>query len=288
MIAMIHRLIASDQHVTASRTVTDMITRMFGATARHRRPILLGGVVAAVVWAATTASNPFSDARLAALIVVTVMLLLLAVTSFRQARPTAFAVRPDLTAFVAPAAAGPVYTALCFLLMAGERVGQVVASAPADGVPAFDIGMVALQAIVASLLCVQAWAGFDISLRPDGLYDRRALGTVFVPWQATPAAHVARRPDGARTVVIPPGAIPVRDARAAGGRPSEVRMAYGRPELVRTTGLTRSVKQLYTIHVDASFLAAAITFYANHPEDRADIGTVHGLRHLQQVLAQAG
>jgi hypothetical protein len=263
-----------------------MIARMFDATARHRRPILLGGVVVAVVEAASTALNPHSDARPAGLVVVAVLLLLLAGTSFRQARPAAFVVRPDLTAFVAPAAAGPVYTALCFLLMAADRVGQVVASVRTDGVSSFDIGLVVLQATLASLLYVQAWIGFDISLRPDGLYDRRAVGTVFVPWQATPAAHVARRPDRTTTVVIPPGAIPVQDTDAAGRRPTEVRMAYGRPELVRTGGLTRNVKRLITDQVDASFLAAAITFYANHPVHRAGIGTVHGHRHLQQALTQ--
>lgn len=132
----------------------------------------------------------------------------------------------------------------------------------------------------------QAWIGFDISLRPDGLYDRRGVGTVFIPWQATPMAHVARRPDGTTTVVIPPGAIPVQDANTAVGRPTEVRLTYGHPELVRTGGLTRNAKRINTDHVDAAFLAAAITFYATHPEDRAGIGTDHGHRHLQQALTQ--
>ncbi|MDI6105730.1 hypothetical protein QLQ12_44850 [Actinoplanes sp. NEAU-A12] len=261
-----------------------MIARMLDATARHRRPILLGGVVVAVIEATLTTLNPFSDVRLTWLIVVPVLLLVLAGKSFRQARPTAFVVRPDLTAFVAPAAAGPVCTALCFLLIAADRVGQVAASVRTDGVSSFDIGTVALQVIVSSLLYVQAWVGFDISLRPDGLYDRRAVGTVFVPWQATPAAHVARRADGTKTVVIPPGVIPVQDANAASGRPTEVRMLYGRPELVRTGGLTRNANRITPHHVDASFLAAAIAFYASHPDDRAGIGTVHGLRHLQQAL----
>jgi hypothetical protein len=162
----------------------------------------------------------------------------------------------------------------------------MAASARTDDVLSFDIGLVVLQAIAGSLLFVQAWIGFDISLRPDGLYDRRAVGTVFVPWQATPAAFVARRPDGTATVVIPPGAIPVQDANTSSRRPTEVRMAYAHPELVHTGGLTRNAKSLNTDHVDASFLAAAITFYANHPEERAGIGTDHGHRHLQQALTQ--
>jgi hypothetical protein len=98
-----------------------MITRMFDASARHRRPILLGGVVAAAVEATLIALNPLSDARLATLIAAAVLLLLLAGSSYRRARPTAFVVRPDLPAFVTPAAAGPVYTALFFLLMAATK-----------------------------------------------------------------------------------------------------------------------------------------------------------------------
>jgi hypothetical protein len=270
----------------ASRTVTDMITRMHDATAVHRRPILLGGVVVAVVETTAIALTPPSDARLAALIAPAVLLLLLAGASFRHARPTAFVVRPDLPAFVTPARAGPVYLALCFLLMAADRAGQVVASVRTDDVLSADIGLVVLQAVLVSVLYVQAWIGFDISLRPDGLYDRRGVGTVFVPWEATPAAYVARQPDGTTTVVIPPGAVPIRDANTSSRRPTEVRMAYARPELVRTGGLTRNAKSINTDHVDASFLAAAITFYVNHPEDRAGISTDHGHRHLQQALTQ--
>ncbi|GLW30544.1 hypothetical protein Areg01_34840 [Actinoplanes regularis] len=259
---------------------------MFDATERHRRSILLGGVVVAAVEATLTALDLLSAARSAGLIVIFALLSLLIVASFRQARPTAFVVRPDLTAFVAPAAAGPAYLALCFLLMAADRVGEVLSSVHADGVSSFDIGLVVLQAIASSLLYLQAWIGFDVYLRPDGLYHRRVVGTVFVPWQATPAAHVACRPDGTKTVVIPPGVIPAQDTRAADGRPTEVRMAYGRPELVRTGGLTRNANRIIPHHVDASFLAAAITFYANRPEDRASIGTAHGYRQLQEALAQ--
>jgi hypothetical protein len=61
-------------------------------------------------------------------------------------------------------------------------------------------------------------------------------------------------------------------------------LTYAHPELVRTGGLTRNAQRINTDHVDAAFLAAAITFYANHPEDRADIGTDHGHRRLQQAL----
>jgi hypothetical protein len=263
-----------------------MITRMLDATARHRRPILLGGVAAAIVEATLISLDPLSVAWLTALIAAAALLMLLAGASFRQARPTAFVVRPDLPAFVAPGRAGPVYLALCFMFLAADRAGQVAASARADDVLPSDIGLVVLQAMVVSLLFVKAWIGFDISLRPDGLHERRGVGTVFVPWQATPAAYVARRPDGAPTVAIPPGTVPVQGANAAGRRPTEVRLTYGRPELVRTGGLTRNTQRITTDQVDASFLAAAISFYANHPEDRAGIGTDHGHRHLQQALTQ--
>jgi hypothetical protein len=262
-----------------------MIAKIFDATARHRRPILLGGAVVAVVEATLTALDPLSGARAIRLMAgVGVLLLLLAMSSFRQAPARTFLVRADLAAFVTPAAAGPVYAALAFLFLTADRVGRDVAGVHTDGMSSFDIILAFLQVILMSLLYVQAWIGFDISLRRDGLYDRRAFGTVFIPWQATPTAYVARRPDETATVVIPPGMVPAQDATSAGSRPTEVRMTYRHPELVRTRGLTRNVDRLTTNHVEASFLATAITFYANHPENRGAIGTVDGLRHLQNAL----
>jgi hypothetical protein len=101
-----------------------MIARLFAATARHRRPVLLGGAVAAVGQAASAALDPFSGARPAVVVMVQVLLLLLAVASLGQARPVTFDVRPDLTALVAPP---PVASGACARAWPGpgDKPGQV-------------------------------------------------------------------------------------------------------------------------------------------------------------------
>jgi hypothetical protein len=262
-----------------------MITRLVNATARHRHAILLAGVALAAAYATLTALLLPVSVTLVIFVTVTVPLLVLAVVATRRTGHAAFVVRPDLPAFTAPTHAGPVYLALGVMAMAGDRIGTTVRNIHAGDwlwIEVLGAGVYLLSIIVAVR---PAWHGYDVYLRPDGLYDRRSLGTLIVPWEAVSTAELHRRPGRATTIVVPPGAFAAHDTDATRDRPGEVRLTYAQPRLVRRRGLTGTAQRITTFHVDERFLAAAIGFYAQHAEYRAAIGTDDGYRRLRQALA---
>jgi hypothetical protein len=262
-----------------------MITAIARATARHRHAILLGGILLAAVEAALTAQAPLSEATVFAPIVVVLALLLLDGALARRARPTVFAMRSDPPAFTTPPRAGPVYSALAALAFSGRGIGSALASVRVDHPWSLNGFMIVAYLVVLVLVVSQAWQGYDVSLRPDGLYDRRGLGTLVVPWDSGPAARLVRRPDPPpATISFPPGAFPAKYAKD--NRPEALRLEYRHPELVRRRGLVLRTKRLFTDHLDAQFLVDVIGFYAAHPEHRAGIGTESGHLRLQEALAQ--
>lgn len=265
--------------------MTYVITRLVTATARHRHAILLSGVAVAAAYATLTALLLPVVVTLVVLIVVTVPLLVLAVVAARRARPAAFVVRPDLPAFTAPTHAAPVYLALGIMAMAGDRIGTTVRNVLAGDwlwLEIFGAGLYVVSIILAVRL---AWRGYDVYLRPDGLYDRRSLGTLIVPWEAVATAELYPRPGRSTTIVVPPGAFAAGDTDAARDRLGNVRLTYARPRLVRRRGLAGTAQEITTFHVDERFLAATIDFYAQHAQYRAGIGTDDGYRRLRQALA---
>jgi hypothetical protein len=262
-----------------------MISTIRGGVARHRRAILLGGVLLAAAEATLIALAPETDATWFAFLGVMVVLLLLSVVGFGRVRPAAFIMRAAPPAFIPPARPGTLFSALAALTWAGWGIGSALHSVRIDHHWPLSVYVVALYPVVMVLVVHQAWHGYDVSVRPDGLYDRRGLGTLVVPWDAEPAARLGRRPDGPPAeLVFPPGAYPAEHAKS--NRPETLRLEYRRPELVRRRGLVLRTTRLFTDDLDAQFLANVIGFYAAHPEHRAGIGTEGGHRRLQQALAQ--
>jgi hypothetical protein len=66
----------------------------------------------------------------------------------------------------------------------------------------------------------------------------------------------------------------------AGGVGGKIVLSVNRSILTVLTTKEREVR-FFTTLVDQTFLAAALTFYRNGPEARANIGTEAGLAHLR-------
>ncbi|MEU2611921.1 hypothetical protein ABZ570_10105 [Micromonospora sp. NPDC007271] len=237
-----------------------MIATILRATARHRRTILAAGVVVAVVDAAAAALVPYGGQRLIPVLAVVGVLLSLGLASWLQRRPAMFVAQPDVPAFDGPVRAGPVYLALCVLLLAAEAVGKLLRSVGTSA--ALDSLLPAISMLFfAALFVVATWRGLGVQLRPEGVRVREVWGTLTVPWEALPVGQTHRPAD----------------------QPTRLRLVCARPELVRRRG--RVAKEtLPTDNIDAQFLADVIRYYVLHPERRGAIGTEVEHRRLQDAL----
>ncbi|MFJ8578520.1 hypothetical protein [Micromonospora sp. NPDC093277] len=234
-----------------------MIAAILGATARHRRAVLTGGVAVAIVDAAAASLMP-SDGPVLAVLGV---LLLLGLASWLQPRPAEFVAQPDVPAFGSPVRAGPIYLAIFVLLVAAETVGRLLRPVRLGSSLDLLFSAVAMS-VIAVLSVVAAWRGLGVQLRPQGVRVREIWGTLTVPWEALPVGQAHRPAD----------------------QPPTLRVAYARPELVRRRG--RVAKEtLPTDNIDAQFLADAIRHYVRHPEHRAAIGSAVEYRRLRDALA---
>jgi hypothetical protein len=152
--------------------------------------------------------------------------------------------------------------ALACLQLAGTAIAATLSGA-------MPIGLGVLGCVLAlGLLTAAARAlprGWGVTLRGDGIAADKAGGELFVPWEALASGQ----PD--------PG-----DQRGV------LTLAYGRPELVRTTGLMLSREDIHFEGVDAAFLAAAIRRYRHHPELRHTIGTAAEQERLHAELGRGG
>jgi hypothetical protein len=106
-----------------------------------------------------------------------------------------------------------------------------------------DILTTGLWVLALTALGRVVWAGFGVRLRPDGVVDRRLLGSLVVPWEALAAT-------------IPPGS----------SRRTLVALACHDPRLVRSSGLRMRADVITAVNVDTRFLARAIQEYVSHPE----------------------
>jgi hypothetical protein len=124
--------------------------------------------------------------------------------------------------------------------------------------------MIALAPLVAVLIIMivfgvaTAWRGILLRLTPEGLVYRGPLFHQFVPWEALAAG--GPHPPASRSSTT-----------------ATISLLVTRPELVVRRGILRGTARQPSIpavsNVDATFLAWAIRWYAEHPEDRAGIGT---------------
>jgi hypothetical protein len=232
-----------------------VITDLFAATVRHRRPILLAALVPAAAHAAALRWWPWFFALSVVLVVVLVVLM---VAGWSQPKPRTLTVRPERHVFEAPAGAAPVYAALCTLTVATGQLGSILRDPPHS----FDLVWTAVWLLVAARWMVLAWDGLGVRLSPDGIRNRDVFGTVTAPWLALDRD-------------VPPVAAP--------GQPN-VLLTFARPDLVRLRGVVLSRRLLRADTVDAPFLAEVLRHYLTHPDARRSIGTPAELSRLLALL----
>jgi hypothetical protein len=241
--------------------VTSMIGNVLAATVRHRYVVLMLGLLIASVNSVAVGFAPsLGEVLFFPLVFLALAVLVLAIVSMGF-RPAYFVVLPQTPAFATPAPAWKVFFALGFLGPASASIGALVRSTRADIVSTFDVVLGIPWLVLVALLIVEAWRGHEVQLRPHGIRQSWVLGSLTVPWEALPAAR------------MPPGV----------DRPSRLRMAFAKPQLVQRRGVPWSRNALRTDNVDAGFLAAAILYYARHPEHRATIGSQ---AEYQRLLAE--
>ncbi|MEV1286350.1 hypothetical protein [Micromonospora sp. NPDC049679] len=241
-----------------------MIAAIFAATARHRRFILVVGVVMSAGYGVARWLMPSLGRQLFPFQgVVVLVFALLALIGWVRQRPAAFVVQQRVPSFNAPASGAAVYHALFLFGLFVQQVELLVRMIHSRHLwwPFSFTGVLGL--VLVGLLVAGAWRGLGVQLRPDGLRDRDVLGSFPVPWDALPVAH-------------PP----------THNNKTTLRLRYARPELVRRRGLSLSRSLLRADNIDARFLAAAIRHYVTHPEHRTAIGTEAEYHRLLHALAE--
>jgi hypothetical protein len=230
-----------------------VLTRFFAAAGRHRRVILVIALTLAAGYLLVQIGVPsLGRHAFPVLAPLTGVLLLLGIIALAWAQPRAFVVRPGVFS------AGPhptlIFMALAFVIEATGMAGNVIR----DRDDFLELTWVAILALWIAL----AWRDPGAQLRPDGIRQRGLTGWLVVPWEAEPA-------------LSPPW------------KTTTMRIAYGRPELVRRTGLHVRRNGLVTQGIDPWLLGAAIHHYVNHPEHHAAIGTPAEYDRLMAQLLDA-
>jgi hypothetical protein len=197
-----------------------------------------------------------------------------------NARPTRFVVTGG--AFTVPPLDSPVIGVISTMVIAAIFLPQVVrqwrsVDDPDRAVTILNVGFASVSTIVLLLTtlvlvatAVMVWRGLGIELTPAGVWWRGGPGRRLVPWESLEQGGPPR---------------PRTDAK-------RLSLAVVRPELVLqrgwTIGLGNRQAPALPLQVDVHpwFLADAIRWYAEHPEDRAAIGTQ--AEHDRLVTALTG
>ncbi|MFF4893335.1 hypothetical protein [Micromonospora chersina] len=239
-----------------------MIGRVLAATVRHRRGVLMLGVLLALGNVAAVAFAPaLGQILFFPLVALALVLVVLALLSL-QTRPAYFVVQPQIPAFGTPASAWKVFLAVCFLLPFSAQVGALMRSGRQDTAWTPESILHVPWLLLVALLLAEAWRGYGVQLRPYGVRQSWILGSIIVPWEALPVAQMT---------------LPAHRAAA-------LWLAYAEPQLVRRRGIPWRRHALRTDNVDPRFLAAAIHHYVCHPDHRAAIGSHAEYRRLLAAL----
>jgi hypothetical protein len=231
----------------------------FTAFARRRRLALLVVLLLAVMLGVLGNSGDW-DIWFQAFAVV---LVVLSVVSAARYHPAVLVARPKEPAFAAPPDPGRVFLAAALLLQGGQVLADNLHDIrQGDALTGLSAALVGLWVLGLALLWRTTWGWFGVQLRPEGVYDRQPLGSLFTPWDALVRAYPA----------------------AASGA-HRVALHYQRRELVRQRGLRSGGATIATVSIDAAFLARAIQEYVSHPEYRSAIGTGAELRRLTAAIA---
>jgi hypothetical protein len=238
---------------------------VFAAVARWRRPILLVTLPVAVVFGVLRESSdrgvwfPVFVVGFGSFLV---LLTLALIAAFRY-HPAVLVARPQEPAFAARPNPAWVFLAAIFLFQGGSAVADnihdIMQGEALWGLSAILAGLWVFLLILYWRL---TWGWVGVQLRPDGVYDRQPLGSLFVPWDAFVRAYPAA-PRGTQQVAL----------------------YYERPELVRRRGLRRGGPEIPAASIDTAFLARTINEYVAHPEYRSAIGTEAELRRLTAATA---
>jgi hypothetical protein len=131
---------------------------------------------------------------------------------------------------------------------------------PERALAVFGATVTALLIFFVVARVVYYWRGVVLRLTPRGLLHRAPLFSRFIPWEA-----------------LVPGTPEPPPSRA--WQASTIQLAVSLPNLVELRGMQRVAGDprrplvLAQTLVDATLLAWAIRWYAEHPEHRAGIGT---------------
>ncbi|GAA3757948.1 hypothetical protein [Micromonospora maritima] len=243
-----------------------MIDAFSTAVARHRRPVLVVGLLVAAGNAVAMGYAPdLARALLLPVLALALTALILAIVTLGN-RPAALVALPRPLSFSPPVAGWRVLLALGLLGQASTTVGAYLRSAEAGIDTTIDAVLGVLWLALIALVVRAAVRGHDVRLDPEGLHVTGLLGSRTVPWAAGPAAE-APGDDGRSSIRLP--------------------LTVARPELVRRHGLVVGRPRLPTDGVDARFLAAVISHYVAHPQHRSAIGTPEEYRRLHTHLRGA-
>ncbi|MFB9362922.1 hypothetical protein [Actinoplanes nipponensis] len=250
-----------------------MIWSFAAAVARYRRRILIAALVISALAVTDAVRRPNEPVEsLAALGAVAALALVAgavvgAVERWRA--PVRFEIDSAGGAFRTARAAAGVFLVI-FLLAALAFFAEVGGWSWAHGDR--DGGWVVVMAVIGVpvlLFATLVTRGLGIALTPEGVRADRETGRVFIPWSAlAPAGD-------------PP--VPADQPRPA---PAEYRLdlVLADPGRVTRRGLVRRPDRIAFEVTPPAFVAAAVRHYADHPAERATIGTEAGHRRLLALL----
>ena len=172
------------------------------ATARYRRTVLTLGLTVATGCLTTHIWMPAStDRAWETLVPASIALIVLAVVALSRARPRSFDVRPQVPAFTAPPSAGDIFMTLAQLAMT-TNWAELLLRGLAGGEPLIDPRLALFLPVLMVVNVAGTWRAKGIELRPDGLRDREALGTLVVPWDALPVVPLPGPADRRHTLRV--------------------------------------------------------------------------------------
>ncbi|MGW1057846.1 hypothetical protein [Micromonospora rubida] len=231
--------------------------------ARRRRPILvivLIATAALVLALLLQVGSPKVVDLFAVVVGSAAVLLVLSMLSGGRSRPTVLVVDSQRRAFRAPQSATDVYFAAAYVVLLCLPIAVLSSSSGQD--LAWRLVSCLVWAYLAALRVIDAWRGTHLYLRSEGIEERTAQSSLFVPWDALRVGH------------------PQRPSLRA----HQLTLSYSHPHRVGRRGLG-SGKRLRIDTVHPWFIADVMRHYAEHAEHRAAIGTPDEYRRLLGRLA---
>ncbi|GAA0469408.1 hypothetical protein Ade02nite_32340 [Paractinoplanes deccanensis] len=216
---------------------------------RHRRVALVAALLAGLGLA-------LGDAHAVAFALVA-CLIVFSVLALKYRRPTRLEVEDR--AFATLVWPQPVALAVALTVLGGNSVYNYLAAAIDGDLDGLDVTLAVLYIAVLAMLWFVVWTPPRLRLTPDGIVQRRPLGSRVVPWEALDPVAPLFAEDRARVV-----------------------LNVERGDLVAARGLPGRAYSLES-GTDPAFLCRVITEYVTEPGSRAAIGTEAELNRLNRL-----